>query len=166
MRITRNPSSVAPKSIPSEIRNSQTPKRPAMNRAIGLSKGVCLLGTVLESSFGLTIPNSPVCTNNGVGVPSHRPQRGFWLSASEPNPFRYHTSVRFRVPRRLPVTLAVYDVLGRKIRTIVNGPLPAGSHARDWDGRAESGERVASGIYFVRMEAGDFRESRKTVRLR
>jgi hypothetical protein len=132
---------------------------------LSLDARACLLGSVLDT-FGLTIPNPAACTNNGVGVPPRGPQPGFWLSASEPNPFRHHTSVHFAVPRSLPVTLAVYDVLGRRIRTIVNEPLPAGPHVRAWNGRSESGQKAASGIYFVRMEAGEFRESRKTVLLR
>jgi flagellar hook assembly protein FlgD len=62
--------------------------------------------------------------------------------------------------------VSIYDVLGRLTRTLADGTLPPGTHVLQWDGRAQSGERTAAGIYFVRMAAGDFRALQKTVLLR
>jgi flagellar hook assembly protein FlgD len=61
------------------------------------------------------------------------------------------------------VRLDLYDTSGRRVRTIVDGRRPAGFHTTLWDGRDESGGRVASGVYFVRMQAGDFDRTRRLV---
>ena len=61
--------------------------------------------------------------------------------------------------------LRVYDLLGRPVRTLWDGPLPAGNHRLRWDGRNEAGQAVASGIYFARLEAGGQVHSRKLLKL-
>ncbi len=90
----------------------------------------------------------------------------FALHAGVPNPFRTGTRIRFDLPAASPMTLAIHDVQGRRVRTIVHGPLPAGRHAVAWDGRDDSGRATASGVYFVRATAGDLGASRKIVKLR
>jgi hypothetical protein len=64
-----------------------------------------------------------------------------------------HASARLQLvlARAMPVHVAVYDVFGRRVRTLVNGTLPAGSRSLEWDGHAERGAAVSSGIYFVRV---------------
>jgi flagellar hook assembly protein FlgD len=54
------------------------------------------------------------------------------------------------------VKLAIYNLLGEKIRTLVNAQQPAGIQQATWDGRDEHGRRVSSGVYLYRLEAGDF----------
>jgi len=76
------------------------------------------------------------------------------LHAVQPNPFNPRTTVRFDLPIAGPVRLAVYDVAGRLIRTLVDADQPSGTHAAAWDGRDASGCSVASGSYFARLEAG------------
>ena len=51
--------------------------------------------------------------------------------------------------------MRVYDVLGREIRTLVNGDMPAGTYSARWNGESDNGQPVPSGMYFVRMVAGD-----------
>jgi hypothetical protein len=133
---------------------------------VSLDSRACLYGSILDAAIGLTIPAPPDCPNTGTGAETAIGPAGYVLSAAEPNPFRVRTSVRLSVPQGSTVNVAVYDVLGRRIRTLAAGRLPAGTHVRDWDGRSESGERVAAGIYFVRMVAGEFHETQKTVLLR
>ena len=87
----------------------------------------------------------------------------FTLRPNYPNPFNPTTEIRFDVSRPGPVRLAVYDLLGREVRTLVEGFRPAGAHAVVWDGRSDAGETVASGVYLYRMEAGGFTESRLMV---
>ena len=62
--------------------------------------------------------------------------------------------------------MAIYDVLGRQVASLVDGPQPPGRHAVSWNGRDGSGGRVGAGIYFVRMQAPGHAETRKVTRLR
>jgi flagellar hook assembly protein FlgD len=90
----------------------------------------------------------------------------FALAQNAPNPFTARTTIRFSVPREGPVSLKIYDVRGRLVRTLVEGPLPGGAHVVHWDGRDVAGRTLASGVYFYRLTDGERIESRKTVRLR
>lgn len=86
---------------------------------------------------------------------------------AEPNPVgRHGTTLRFALPRKGDVDLAVYSVSGRRVRTLTNGTRTAGFHAVNWDGRNESGEQVSSGIYFYRIDAGGQKATGKIVLLR
>jgi hypothetical protein len=83
-----------------------------------------------------------------VGAPSS----GFDIVGVVPNPFNPSTTVRFVLPRALPVTAEVWSVTGTRVRTLANGAtLAAGEHALRWDGRNADGERVASGVYLFRV---------------
>jgi M6 family metalloprotease-like protein len=77
------------------------------------------------------------------------------LMQNVPNPFNPSTTISFTLPERMPVTLTVYDAGGRAIATLIDATRPAGVNEVGWDGRGASGERVASGVYFYRLEAGD-----------
>lgn len=83
----------------------------------------------------------------------------------EPNPFGTSATVRFELRDTGPAKLTVYDVTGRRVRALAHGVRPAGRHAVTWDGRDEAGRRVASGTYFVRLEAGGKGFHRAVVRL-
>lgn len=67
------------------------------------------------------------------------------LFQNYPNPFHATTTIAYTVEQPGPVTLTVYDVLGRRVRTLVDVDQPAGSYQVDWDGRDASGQPVASG---------------------
>ncbi len=71
-----------------------------------------------------------------------------------PNPFNPQTTITFDLTRAQAVVLAVYAVDGRRIATLLNGSLPAGSHEVRWNGRDDHGRQVPSGAYFYRLEAG------------
>jgi photosystem II stability/assembly factor-like uncharacterized protein len=73
---------------------------------------------------------------------------------SSPNPFRGGTTVSYSLSRPGSVTLSVYDIAGRLVRTLESGPREAGDHEARWDGTNESGTQVASGTYFLRLESG------------
>jgi len=88
------------------------------------------------------------------------------LSPCYPNPFNDGTRVRLTLPERRDVTLRVYDVAGRLVRTVWDAPLDAGPRELDWDGRDADGRQTASGVYFVRLRAGDDTRTRKVVVLR
>jgi aminopeptidase N len=73
------------------------------------------------------------------------------LHPPQPNPVVLRTQIRFFLPRAAHVDLTVHDVTGRRVRTLLTGHQEAGSRAVFWDRRAESGARVAPGVYFVRL---------------
>ncbi|MBN1396769.1 MAG: T9SS type A sorting domain-containing protein, partial [Bacteroidetes bacterium] len=73
------------------------------------------------------------------------------LLQNYPNPFNYGTSIRFEVPVRSEVELAVYDILGRRIKTLFNGTVE-NSHICTWDGTAGGGLPAATGVYFARLK--------------
>jgi lysophospholipase L1-like esterase len=73
------------------------------------------------------------------------------LEQNFPNPFNPTTAVRFQLPQADQVKLIVFNTLGQQVRTLVDGKLVAGYHAIAWDGRNETGERVASGVYYYRL---------------
>ncbi len=88
------------------------------------------------------------------------------LYQNYPNPFNPSTSIEFSLPAREQVSLKVFDVSGRLVRTLVDGPLSNGPHKYTWDGRNERGSSVASGVYFYVLRSDSIRQSRKAVLLR
>lgn len=127
----------------------------------------CFLERVLGGELGLTIPVSSGCAASGVGAPGvGAVVHELALRGARPNPFRESTRIEFSVAHRGRVTVALHDVAGRRIRTLVDEPLEAGPHVRTWDGRTDAGDRAASGIYFIRLRAGGVEERGKIVRLR
>jgi uncharacterized repeat protein (TIGR01451 family) len=90
----------------------------------------------------------------------------FGLEHARPNPARDEATIRFDVPVEGHVRLEIFDVSGRRVATLVDRRLAPGRYAPTWDGRDATGQRVASGVYFVRLEAPAFRDTKKMVRLR
>ncbi|NNE44407.1 MAG: T9SS type A sorting domain-containing protein, partial [Gemmatimonadetes bacterium] len=88
------------------------------------------------------------------------------LHAGIPNPFRHETSIRFDLPQAADVRLAVFDVTGRRVRTLAHGVMDAGFHTTAWDGRAGDGRRASSGVYFIALETGEQSLRKKVVMLR
>jgi hypothetical protein len=76
---------------------------------------------------------------------------GFELEQNFPNPFRASTQVRFSLPQRSDVKLAVFDVAGREVASLAHGAWDAGSHAVSWMGRTDAGQTARGGVYFVRL---------------
>jgi len=85
-------------------------------------------------------------------VPGAEPLR-LALDQNRPNPFNPSTEIRFSLAKQGDVTVKVYDVNGRLVRTLVAGVLPAGPHAVTWKGDDDRGARAASGLYFCRLQA-------------
>ncbi|MGD8396872.1 MAG: FlgD immunoglobulin-like domain containing protein, partial [Candidatus Eiseniibacteriota bacterium] len=85
------------------------------------------------------------------------------LEPPSPNPFNPATAIRFSLPERGTVHLAIYDVGGRLVRGLVDGPREAGHHAVRWDGRDAGGGAAASGVYYARLVVGDRSATRTLV---
>ena len=88
------------------------------------------------------------------------------LGKNYPNPFNPSTRIPFSLEKPLYVEIAIFDVLGRHIKTLVDEPQTAGLHETIWDGRNQNGVFVSSGVYFVRMDAADVRFTQKTILLK
>jgi len=100
-------------------------------------------------------------TGNPAALP-HRVALGF----AGPNPFRDATAFELALPERGIVSLALYGIDGRRVRSLAGGALEAGVHRIAWDGRDDSGRDVPAGMYFVRLTAGSARLGRAIVRVK
>lgn len=104
-----------------------------------------------------------------VGVEDDLPAgipREFALQQNYPNPFNPDAAIRYQLPSAAQVRLTVYNILGQKIRTLVNERMEPGYYQAEWDGRDEWGRPQGSGIYIYRLEAGNFRMARKMTLLK
>lgn len=83
------------------------------------------------------------------------------LHANIPNPFNPQTRLAYTLAEPCRVRLVVFDARGQLVRTLVDAERPAGPHAETWHGTDDGGRRVASGLYFYRLRAGDYESVRK-----
>ena len=90
----------------------------------------------------------------------------FKLYQNHPNPFNPTTRIQYDLPKDHMVTIAIYDVMGRKIRTLMNVNQNAGYHSIHWDAKNDIGEGVAAGMYIYTIQAGEFRATKKMVLLK
>ena len=90
----------------------------------------------------------------------------FELGQNFPNPFNPETTITFSIPRGELVNLSVYNVLGRKIRSLIDRNLQAGQHTVLFDGRSDQGNLLASGVYYYSLSAGELKDSSKMLLLK
>ena len=90
----------------------------------------------------------------------------FKLYANYPNPFNPATKIKFDIPEKSFVKLTVYDALGREINTLVNNELSPGSYVADWPAPTGNGAGYTSGVYFYRLEAGNYVETKKMLMIK
>ncbi len=87
----------------------------------------------------------------------------FQLAQNYPNPFNLGTQIQFQVPQRCNVSLIVFNLLGQEIRTLVDEEREIGYYKVQWNGRDDNNRDVGTGIYIIRMKAGDFVQTRKMI---
>ena len=87
----------------------------------------------------------------------------FALEQNYPNPFNPETTIRYQLPQKADVSLVVYNMLGQEIKQLVRETAPAGFYTAQWDGTNQRGLTVESGLYFVRMKAGDYVKTHKMI---
>jgi hypothetical protein len=135
-----------------------------------LGEGV-VVGIVSASGRSVGQGFWPGITAGGqVAVPEIPPQTSppavNRLSPNAPNPFQHGTSLAFDVAEPSPVRLRVFDVSGRQVSVLVNGPFSPGRYEVSWSGVDESGRPLASGVYFYRLEIGAWSQTRKMLKVR
>ncbi len=103
-------------------------------------------------------------TTTALQEPASTPIQVLFLS---PNPFRQTITLSYSLSQAGQVELKVYDLSGRCIKTLLaTQRLEPGVHSVTWDGKADNGQKVASGVYFYRLETKDYKSTKKVVRLR
>jgi hypothetical protein len=100
------------------------------------------------TSVEVPVAANPTAVEDGL-VPAR-----FALYPAQPNPFNPITAIRYDLPRDCEVHLAIYDVSGRLVRTLVAGAVEAGRRTAVWNGKDENNHAAGSGIYFYKLEAG------------
>ena len=113
----------------------------------------------------LTVQLSGTGANLGVNDGNLIPIE-FALHDAYPNPFNTETIIRYSMPVRTDVSLIIFDLYGRRVKTLIDAPQIAGYHTTIWDGRNEAGIPVSSGLYFYRINAGNFTKFRKMTMVR
>ena len=106
---------------------------------------------------------TPTDVNNNT--PDLLPQR-VMLAQNYPNPFNPNTTIAFELPQPAHVKIELFNILGRKIRTLVDGSQSTGSHRIEWNGTDDADKMVATGIYLYRLEAGNIVQTRKMMLLK
>ncbi len=98
-------------------------------------------------------------------VAEQRPQT-FSLSENYPNPFNAQTQINYALPKDCNVKVTIYNLLGQRVRVLVDEHQSAGYKTVHWDGKDERGVEVASGVYFYRIQAEDFVQTKKMLLLK
>jgi len=119
------------------------------------SSGQAEVKTIQPEMVMMNIPVS------GKQIPT-----SYSLNQNSPNPFNPVTNIKFAIPASGEVKLEVYNVLGQQVRLLVNENMDAGYHEVIWDGKDTGGTQVASGIYFYRIKADNFSDTKKMVLLK
>jgi hypothetical protein len=98
--------------------------------------------------------------------PDRKTPAAYRLCQNFPNPFNPATTIRFDIKKKGHVRLRIYNVAGQLVKTLVDDVMDAGSYAKEWKGSNNAGAEAASGVYFYRLEAGEYENVKKMVLLR
>jgi hypothetical protein len=108
----------------------------------------------------LTVDSAEVVTTGVDPEPIETPTR-YALHDNFPNPFNPTTTIRYDLAEAADVHLEIYNIKGERVTVLVDRHQPPGRHNVRWDGHNSSGQPVATGVYFYRLRAGEFVETRK-----
>jgi hypothetical protein len=113
-----------------------------------------------ESGYAL------LCSEDVTGGETPEVPQASFLAQNHPNPFNPATTISFGLHEPAHATLKIYDAAGRLVRVIIDGHRAANRYEVTWNGRDAAGNAAASGVYFYKLEAGSFRETKKMVLLK
>ena len=117
-------------------------------------------------SYGVNLENLAIMSiNTGVVMSTDNDVLPgvFRLHQNYPNPFNPETMIQFDVPQRVDLILSVYDLLGRKVKTLVQDNLDIGSYSVKWSGLSDTGEMLPSGMYFYELNSSKFHSVKKLI---
>jgi hypothetical protein len=120
-----------------------------------------------DREYGYGIIDAVAAANHilsGIGATPNSP--GVVLHPAHPNPFNPTTTIRYQIAEPTHVSLAIFDVRGARVATLVDGPQPAGTKSVLWNARDDRGHALASGVYLCRLVAGGEQQTRKLVLLK
>jgi hypothetical protein len=149
--------------IPAGSTVSSGADRFALSASDGAAGSVATLWFRMEA--GSAVSQRALRLDLRIGPLSEEPG-SLALTPCFPNPFAGGTAMLVTLPRSQHVRISIHDVAGRLVRTVLDGPKDAGTHHIAWDGTDARGRNVASGVYFVRLEAGGAIRLRKVVLVR
>jgi len=127
---------------------------------IGACAGMYCVPPV-NGPFTMTIKENVLSLDGDKQLPA-----AFNLQQNYPNPFNPVTSINYQLASDAHVTLTIYDIMGQKIRTVVNEEQSAGFRAAIWDGKDNFNNSVSSGVYLYRLHAGNYIQTRKMILMR
>jgi hypothetical protein len=131
------------------------------NGSIWQSPAIGPDGTIYTASCGpIATPDTLYAVGPGQPIGG---SKGLRLSYARPNPFRQLTTIDYSILRAAEVTLRIYDVTGRMVKELVNREQKAGMHTVTWEGKTPRSKELATGVYFVRLCAGDEAATRKLI---
>jgi hypothetical protein len=112
----------------------------------------------------------PVGVGDGIADGGNKLPKAFGMAQNYPNPFNPSTTIQYQIPASMGdavhVKLDVFDIRGRKVRTLVDTDRTAGDYVVRWNGRSDRGEELSSGIYLYRIKAGKYQETRRMLMLK
>jgi flagellar hook assembly protein FlgD len=119
------------------------------------------VGTVYFDDLTVQKVGTTTAVNNNSNIP-----RVFELSNNYPNPFNPSTKIQFAVPHEQNIALIIYNLLGQRIRTLVQGVYAPGQYTVTWDGKDQVGRTLESGVYIYRLETGSIALVKKMLMLK
>ncbi len=121
--------------------------------------GLVVAGTHGKGVYSIVIPVGTAVDEAEIPLPG-------LLGQNVPNPFNPMTTISFSLARPGPTTLTIFDVAGKRIKTLVNDDLEAGDHRVTWQGTDDGGRQVAAGIYLYQLDSGSVREVKRMTLVR
>lgn len=126
--------------------------------------------SILDCDWGLGTEISDMGAYGGGGIATDIPTEDNPVLPSQlslyqnyPNPFNPSTTIRYSLPEQSDIRIDIYDILGRRVETLVQKEQPAGYHQVVWDGKDKNGKTVSTGIYFYKLHVNDYRESKAMI---
>ena len=158
-------------SYPNSITVNQSNNRMAWTEFTGKVKSAALDGSDIFdygvnaiAPTGVVFESFPVSVQ-GSGEELYLPKE-FALRQNYPNPFNPETQIAFDLPRNTRIKIEIYNMLGSRVRTLVDKEMQAGKHSIKWNGQNDFGGQAPSGVYFYRLTSAEFSQSRKMLLMR
>ena len=121
---------------------------------------------VRDDSYGLSNVKQIVFEATNATISKDNLPAGYALEQNYPNPFNPETRISFKLAEKSHVSITIYDMLGRNIKTLINQTQDAGYRSVIWDATNDYGKPVSAGIYLYQIQAGEYISTKKIVMLK